>query len=48
MKSAKRIYVHEKIYDEFRDQFVKFAKTIKTGDGMDPSSQLGPVQNVLQ
>ncbi|CCO35217.1 aldehyde dehydrogenase [Rhizoctonia solani AG-1 IB] len=46
--AAKRIYVHEKIYDEFRDQFVKFAKTIKTGDGMDPSSQLGPVQNVLQ
>ncbi|KAB5588011.1 Aldehyde dehydrogenase [Ceratobasidium theobromae] len=46
--AAKRIYVHEKIYDQFRDEFVKFAKTIKMGDGTDPESQLGPVQNFTQ
>ncbi|CAE6348858.1 unnamed protein product [Rhizoctonia solani] len=46
--AAKRIYVHENIYDQFRDEFVKFAKTIKTGSGIDPSTQLGPVQNILQ
>jgi acyl-CoA reductase-like NAD-dependent aldehyde dehydrogenase len=42
------LYIHEKIYDEFRDELVKFAKTVKTGDGTDPQSQLGPVQNLMQ
>ncbi|KAH7335022.1 Aldehyde/histidinol dehydrogenase [Rhizoctonia solani] len=46
--SPKRIYVHEKIYDKFRDELVKYAKSIKIGDGADPSAQLGPVQNILQ
>ncbi|CAE6378636.1 hypothetical protein BN14_10761 [Rhizoctonia solani AG-1 IB] len=46
--AAKRLYIHEKIYDEFRDELVKFAKTVKTGDGTDPQSQLGPVQNLMQ
>ncbi|KAF8667963.1 aldehyde dehydrogenase family [Rhizoctonia solani] len=46
--AAKRLYVHEKIYDQFRDELAKFAKTVKTGDGTDPDSQLGPVQNLLQ
>ncbi|KAJ1306303.1 hypothetical protein OPQ81_011002 [Rhizoctonia solani] len=46
--AAKRIYVHEKIYDQFRDEFVEYAKIIKTGDGTDPSVQLGPIQNILQ
>ncbi|KAG9093288.1 hypothetical protein FS749_014680 [Ceratobasidium sp. UAMH 11750] len=46
--AAKRLYIHEKIYDEFRDEFVKFGKTVKVGNGMDPESQLGPVQNLPQ
>ncbi|CAE6450921.1 unnamed protein product [Rhizoctonia solani] len=46
--AAKRLYVHEKIYDQFREELVKFAKSVKTGDGTDPESQLGPVQNILQ
>ncbi|CAE6451733.1 unnamed protein product [Rhizoctonia solani] len=46
--AAKRIYVHETIYDNFRDELVKYAKSIKIGDGADPSVQLGPVQNILQ
>ncbi|CAE6466140.1 unnamed protein product [Rhizoctonia solani] len=48
IQSAKRIYVHEKIYDQFRDELVKYARSVKTGDGTDPSVQLGPVQNILQ
>ncbi|CCO32300.1 aldehyde dehydrogenase (NAD+) [Rhizoctonia solani AG-1 IB] len=46
--AAKRLYIHEKIYDEFREELAKFVKTVKTGDGTDPESQLGPVQNLLQ
>ncbi|KAG9089855.1 hypothetical protein FS749_000994 [Ceratobasidium sp. UAMH 11750] len=46
--AAKRLYVHEKIYDEFRNAFVEFSKTIKVGNGMDPDSQLGPIQNITQ
>ncbi|CCO36618.1 aldehyde dehydrogenase family protein [Rhizoctonia solani AG-1 IB] len=46
--AAKRLYVHEKIYDQFRDEMAKFAKTVKIGDGADPQSQLGPVQNLMQ
>ncbi|KAF8601268.1 aldehyde dehydrogenase family protein [Ceratobasidium sp. AG-I] len=45
---AKRIYVHEKIYDEFRDALVEYSKTIKVGNGMEPDSQLGPIQNLPQ
>ncbi|KAG8704462.1 hypothetical protein FRC08_002216 [Ceratobasidium sp. 394] len=46
--AAKRLYIHEKIYDEFRDELVKFSKTVKVGNGMDPESQLGPIQNLPQ
>ncbi|KAG8705919.1 hypothetical protein FRC09_002695, partial [Ceratobasidium sp. 395] len=46
--AAKRVYVHEKIYDEFRDALVEFAKTVKVGNGLEPDSQLGPIQNLPQ
>lgn len=46
--AAKRLYVHEKIYDEFLTEFVNFAKSVKIGDGMDQDSMLGPVQNKMQ
>ncbi|KAK5996140.1 Putative aldehyde dehydrogenase FUS7 [Cladobotryum mycophilum] len=45
----KRIYVHEKIYDEFRDAMVEFTKqAIKTGGGFEPGVIVGPVQNNMQ
>jgi acyl-CoA reductase-like NAD-dependent aldehyde dehydrogenase len=46
--ATKRLYVHEKIYDEFLKEFVEFANTVKVGDGLDPDSMLGPVQNKMQ
>ncbi|KAG9092026.1 hypothetical protein FS749_016059 [Ceratobasidium sp. UAMH 11750] len=46
--AAKRLYVHEGIYDEFRDALIEFSKTVKVGNGTDPDSQLGPVQNITQ
>ncbi|CAM1507402.1 Fc.00g070430.m01.CDS01 [Cosmosporella sp. VM-42] len=36
---AKRIYVHEKIYDAFKDDMVEFAKhNVKTGSGFEQNS----------
>ncbi|KAJ4303914.1 hypothetical protein N0V88_001514 [Collariella sp. IMI 366227] len=46
---CKRIYVHEKIYEEFRDAMVEFTKNnIKTGSGFEPDVVVGPVQNSMQ
>ncbi|CAH0018599.1 unnamed protein product [Clonostachys rhizophaga] len=44
----KRLYVHENIYDKFRDAMVAFAKTIKVGDGFEPEVLVGPLQNSMQ
>jgi acyl-CoA reductase-like NAD-dependent aldehyde dehydrogenase len=46
---AKRIYVHEKIYDQFRDAMVDFTKNnIKTGGGFEDNITVGPIQNSMQ
>ena len=46
---TKRIYIHEKIYDEFRDRMVEFMKgNIKTGAGTEEGVVVGPVQNKMQ
>ncbi|KAK0670117.1 Aldehyde/histidinol dehydrogenase [Cercophora samala] len=44
----KRLYVHEKIYDEFLAAFVQVVKSFKVGGGGDPEAFLGPVQNKMQ
>lgn len=46
--AAKRIYIHEDVYDAVRDELVEFAKTIKVGDGANADTQLGPIQNKPQ
>lgn len=46
--ATKRLYVHEAIYDRFAKALVDYARTVRTGDGSKPESQLGPVQNKLQ
>jgi acyl-CoA reductase-like NAD-dependent aldehyde dehydrogenase len=46
---AKRIYIHESIYDKFRDAMVEFTKNnIKTGGGFEPDVVVGPIQNSMQ
>ncbi|EMR63992.1 putative aldehyde dehydrogenase protein [Eutypa lata UCREL1] len=46
---AKRIYVHEKIYDQFREAIVEFTeKHIKTGGGFEGGITVGPIQNKMQ
>ena len=46
--AAKRLYIHDDIYDEVRDELVKYAKTVKVGDGSREDTQLGPIQNRMQ
>lgn len=40
--SGSRMFVQESIYDEFMDAFVKKAQSIRVGDPLDPSTQMGP------
>jgi acyl-CoA reductase-like NAD-dependent aldehyde dehydrogenase len=44
----KRLYVHEKIYDQFLEKLVAFVKTLKVGDGTEADTFFGPVQNSMQ
>ncbi|MEK7773515.1 MAG: aldehyde dehydrogenase family protein, partial [Deltaproteobacteria bacterium] len=46
--AASRVIVHEKVYDEFVDRFVSAAKRLKIGDGLNPSTHVGPVVNESQ
>ena len=43
--SPTRFYVHKALYEAFTDEFVKRARTIKIGNGLDASTQMGPVAN---
>jgi len=44
----KRLYVHESQYDEISQGLAKLAKSVVLGDGLDESTELGPVQNARQ
>jgi len=46
--ALKRIYVHEDIYEQFRDAAVQFTKSLKVGEGNEEGVFLGPVQNKMQ
>lgn len=45
---VKRLYVHENIYDKFRDAMVEFTKNVKTGEGFEADVLVGPLQNSMQ
>lgn len=40
-----RFFVQESIYDRFANAFAEKASELKVGNGLDPSSQLGPLAN---
>ncbi|EWH10744.1 Aldehyde Dehydrogenase [Catenovulum agarivorans DS-2] len=42
---VERLYVHEKVYDEFMAKFLPQVKGLKVGDPMDRDSQMGPKCN---
>lgn len=41
--SSKRIYVHEKIADEFQKRIIDYVTTLKVGDPMDKNTDIGPL-----
>ncbi|MBY8822164.1 aldehyde dehydrogenase family protein [Sphingomonas colocasiae] len=46
--AAKRVYVHDSIYDRFAGALVDYAATVKVGDGAEQGTDLGPIQNRMQ
>jgi acyl-CoA reductase-like NAD-dependent aldehyde dehydrogenase len=46
--AIKRIYAHEKVYDALCDALVEEARKAKVGNGLEPDTQLGPIQNKMQ
>ncbi|KAH7088009.1 aldehyde dehydrogenase [Paraphoma chrysanthemicola] len=46
--AIKRIYVHEAIYEKFRDAMAKFTKTLTMSDGREDGVFMGPIQNSMQ
>ena len=43
--ALKRLYVHDSIYEETCAALTDYARNVTVGDGLDPNSALGPVQN---
>ena len=43
-----RVFVQRAIYDEFVERLGAFSKTIKVGDSLDPTTQLGPLVSARQ
>jgi len=46
--AASRIAVHKSVYKEFVSRFVERAKSLRVGDGLDPSTEMGPCINEQQ
>ncbi|SDB35256.1 aldehyde dehydrogenase family protein [Pseudomonas sp. NFACC13-1] len=46
--ACKRLYIHEDIYDRVRDKLHELALTMPIGDGMQPGTLFGPIQNLPQ
>ncbi|KAK5625024.1 hypothetical protein RRF57_000740 [Xylaria bambusicola] len=46
--NIKRIYVHEKTYDQFLSKMVEHIRSFKMGDHTDPEAFFGPIQNEIQ
>jgi len=46
--AIKRIYAHERIYAALCDALAEEARKARIGDGLDPQTQYGPIQNKMQ
>ena len=46
--AAKRVYIHEDIYDDLSQAIADYAKNVKVGDGSQQGTAVGPVQNKKQ
>ena len=43
-----RMFVEQKIYDEFTDRVAAFGKNLRVGNGLDPETQIGPLVSEQQ
>jgi glyceraldehyde-3-phosphate dehydrogenase (NADP+) len=41
--SVQRVFIHEAVYDQVRDEIVAAASSLRMGDPLDPSTELGPM-----
>jgi acyl-CoA reductase-like NAD-dependent aldehyde dehydrogenase len=46
--AIKRLFVHEKIYEPLCEELAKRARAVKVGEGADPATEIGPIQNKMQ
>ena len=46
--AIKRVYVHDSIYDALCTELAKLAESARLGDGLEPGTQFGPLQNKAQ
>jgi len=46
--AAKRVYIHEDIYDALSAAIAEYARNVKVGDGADQGTAIGPIQNRQQ
>src|SRR5581483_888194 len=46
--AIKRLYVHEDVYRPILGALAELAKQVKLGDGLEPETQLGPINNAPQ
>ncbi len=46
--AVKRLYVHERVYPALVQELADLAKNVRVGDGLDPTTQLGPLNNKPQ
>lgn len=46
--AIKRLYVHESLYDPVCDELGRLARETVVGDGLEPGTQMGPLQNPAQ
>jgi aldehyde dehydrogenase (NAD+) len=46
--ASSRLVVHKRIYQEFLERFVARVRTLKVGNGLDPTVQVGPLINESQ
>jgi succinate-semialdehyde dehydrogenase / glutarate-semialdehyde dehydrogenase len=46
--AANRLFVHERVYDEFADRLTKKMSLLRLGDGLDPSTSVGPLVSFAQ
>jgi acyl-CoA reductase-like NAD-dependent aldehyde dehydrogenase len=46
--AIKRVYVPDALYDAMCDELAALAKAMVVGDGLDPATEMGPLQNKTQ